>query len=752
MTLKHLLSTVVLLLPLPLTAQPTFDWPAESNERRKARIVHYSRSDGHLAVKVYRDGLLVVQRSGGTGEAVRDYEHQLSPRELQELVSAIATNRWVDRLGGEVTRELSGLLDEATRRRIHYEPRSRLQLSLKAGSVPGREDRLAFDLELPGSLTDYARAAPEQPAVRMLRRLVAPLERLSHHPSLTEVPIWHRQWTAADTGLPAAPDGLPATPDGASTLWLDWHMLLDLDCFLGRVKDDLEVVALPGRQQLEVEIVRTPVRLNAPRRTRSAPFGLPYRSPYPAGGSFFVLRPDAPPGGTAELSLTVDGQAFCRHGTKGREPVSGIEQAALTQPWTPGAAIYFDFFQPTLETATIRDGSILLLFSEVLVLESVEREIRLDGRPTRWLKSHDGMILRSREPVAPGPHTLTIGTGPLDRGGRGPTEPVEISFEAEADQKIWAGGQTRDPRPAADVTTASPAGTQGASPEATANETEARAPGTPAATRGRPTSPLPGNPPGPGTIREWLGEGWSRSTPASALGSRQVIGVQLRETLPLDDVRRALLARPDTLTDAAGTPVAFESDRRQGCDNLVEIRPTNALEPGARYRLRIYDQVLINPRDVPKSRRQVEVEFLGSELPLLVDRFPPVVRKVEHWYGFPELWLSKQVPIEKLAAAVTLDGRRVAWIHRREGELHRYRSLEQLGLGEHVLEVDDTPLDYAGQPILKRVRLSFEVVPWISASLCRDPDSGLGKRSYVQDRTIGSMIPSPGCPEPPRDR
>ncbi len=158
-------------------------------------------------------------------------------------------------------------------------------------------------------------------------------------------------------------------------------------------------------------------------------------------------------------------------------------------------------------------------------------------------------------------------------------------------------------------------------------------------------------------------EHWSTTTPAQPFDSRDVIAIQLGEDARLDKVRAALLALPDFLTTADGTPVEFEVDGRRLFGGVAKIRPIPPLDADRRYRLRVYRQVLANPNKATRSRHRVEVEFRGAELPLLIDRFPPDVLAARKWHGFPELRLSKQVPIEKLAATVTVDQRRVSWIY-----------------------------------------------------------------------------------------
>jgi hypothetical protein len=101
-----------------------------------------------------------------------------------------------------------------------------------------------------------------------------------------------------------------------------------------------------------------------------------------------------------------------------------------------------DVEDPFLPSVWLFDGYLVLYFSEVVDLAGASQAIRLDRRPLGWLKSYSGVVLRSRDKLAAGPHELSIDTSELDSSGRGLKEEVLLRFEnqGQLEALCWTPG------------------------------------------------------------------------------------------------------------------------------------------------------------------------------------------------------------------------------------------------------------------------------------------------------------------------
>ncbi len=161
----------------------------------------------------------------------------------------------------------------------------------------------------------------------------------------------------------------------------------------------------------------------------------------------FVLRPKIPEDPAAPGS----------HWPSTDETVQLIVSAAATEDFfgnQPPADFAYSFSWPVDEQVLVDDasprveqvcvlptGQLEVQFSEAVDGSAAPQRLSFDGAQQAWVVSEDGYRLTSLDPVAEGPHDLSIAQGPLDLSGLGLDEAFETSFnhqQGSAEQQIFS--------------------------------------------------------------------------------------------------------------------------------------------------------------------------------------------------------------------------------------------------------------------------------------------------------------------------
>ena len=92
----------------------------------------------------------------------------------------------------------------------------------------------------------------------------------------------------------------------------------------------------------------------------------------------------------------------------------------------------FDGEAPELRHVLVRDGFLEIQISEEPDLAAAGAAIQIDGASLAWTLAPDRYTLVSAEPLTPGSHDLTIGTGGLDLAGQGIAAPFSAAIGTQA--------------------------------------------------------------------------------------------------------------------------------------------------------------------------------------------------------------------------------------------------------------------------------------------------------------------------------
>ena len=153
----------------------------------------------------------------------------------------------------------------------------------------------------------------------------------------------------------------------------------------------------------------------------------------PLAGRRVKLALTSPPSAGAEVRLVAPAGAF--------EDLFGNGTAAAfdqTFTWTEG--VRSDTTAPTVEMVSLDAGKPRVTFSEPVDAATAATAILVDGQATTWTVAADGYSLVGASSLAPGAHTIAIGTGVADLAGTALAEALGRSFTTTLGQEgqlVW---------------------------------------------------------------------------------------------------------------------------------------------------------------------------------------------------------------------------------------------------------------------------------------------------------------------------